>query len=451
MHAPGEEHRARERRPTAPYSVAFWLVAAAFGVTMLGTTLPTPLYVIYQRELRFSTLVITLIYAAYAVGVLAALLLFGRLSDEIGRRRALLPGLAASVLSAVVFLVAYDDLELLFVGRVLSGISAGIFTGTATAALVDLAGRRGTGRASLVATVVNMGGLGSGPLLAGLLAQFAPDPLRLPYAVDLGLLIAVAAGVWFMPEPVRPGGSSGTGSDADADPGSGSGSGTGSGTGPPPARTGRRRPRVMRPSVPPQVRGVFLRAAIAGFAGFSVLGLFTAVAPSFLGSVLDMPSLALSGGVVFSVFAASTAGQILLVPRFGGASLAAGCTGLVLGMSLLTAALAVESFELLVAAGLVAGLGQGMSFRAGLTAVNAAAPASRRAAVASTFFIVIYVALSLPVVGVGIATDLAGLRVAGIGFSVAVAVLAGSVLAALLRHRNDAGAASGTPGGSSSP
>lgn len=194
----------------------------------------------------------------------------------------------------------------------------------------------------------------------------------------------------------------------------------------------------MRPSVPPQVRGVFVRAAIAGFAGFSVLGLFTAVAPSFLGSVLDMPSLALSGGVVFSVFAASTAGQILLVPRFGEASLAAGCAGLVLGMSLLTAALAVESFELLVIAGLVAGLGQGMSFRAGLTAVNAAAPASRRAAVASTFFIVIYVALSLPVVGVGIATDLAGLRAAGIGFSVAVAVLAGSVLAALLRHRNDA-------------
>lgn len=425
MHAPGEEHRAREGRPTAPYSVAFWLVAAAFGVTMLGTTLPTPLYVVYQRELRFSTLVITLIYAAYAVGVLAALFLFGRLSDEIGRRRALLPGLAASVLSAVVFLVAYDDLELLFVGRVLSGISAGIFTGTATAALVDLAGRHGTGRASLVATVVNMGGLGSGPLLAGLLAQFAPDPLRLPYAVDLGLLIAVTAGVWFMPEPVRLGGSPGQGSGQGADAGPGS-------------RSGRRRPRVMRPSVPPQVRGVFVRAAIAGFAGFSVLGLFTAVAPSFLGSVLDMPSLALSGGVVFSVFAASTAGQILLVPRFGEASLAAGCAGLVLGMSLLTAALAVESFELLVIAGLVAGLGQGMSFRAGLTAVNAAAPASRRAAVASTFFIVIYVALSLPVVGVGIATDLAGLRAAGIGFSVAVAVLAGSVLAALLRHRNDA-------------
>ncbi|HEV7627364.1 MAG TPA: MFS transporter [Streptomyces sp.] len=389
-------------RWTAPRPVAFWLVAAAFAVTMLGTTLPTPLYVLYQRELRFSTLMITVIYAAYAVGVLAALLLFGRVSDEIGRRRALLPGLAASLLSAVVFLVQHDSLELLFAGRVLSGLSAGIFTGTATAALVDLAGERGTERASLVATVVNMAGLGSGPLLAGVLAQLAPAPLRLPYAVDIALLLAVTAGVWFMPEPVR---------------------------------TAVRRPRlrVTRPSVPPEVRGTFTRAAIAGFAGFAVLGLFTAVAPSFLGSVLGLHSFALSGGVVFSVFAASTVGQIVLVPRFGEASLPVGCAGLVIGMALLTAGLAVESFGIFLTAGLVAGLGQGMSFRAGLAAVNAKAPPDQRAGVASTFFIVIYVALSLPVVGEGLATDAVGLRTAGIGFSVAVAVLAGSVLTALLR------------------
>ena len=403
MDAQSNEQASGERW-TAPRPVAFWLVASAFAVTMLGTTLPTPLYVIYQRELRFSTLMITLIYAAYAVGVLAALLLLGRLSDEIGRRRALLPGLAASMLSAVVFLTWHDDLELLFVGRVLSGVSAGIFTGTATAALVDLADEGGTERASLVATAVNMGGLGSGPLLAGVLAQLAPEPLLLPYAVDLGLLTVVGAGLWFMPEPVK-------------------------------ATVRRPRLRVTRPSVPPQVRGTFVRAAIAGFAGFAVLGLYTAVAPSFLGSVLGMHSLALSGGVVFSVFAASTLGQILLVPRFGQASLAVGCAGLVAGMVLLTAGLAVESFELLVAAGVVAGLGQGMSFRAGLTAVNAEAPVAQRAAVASTFFIVIYVALSLPVVGEGLATDVVGLRSAGIGFSVAVAVLAGSVLAALWRSR----------------
>lgn len=140
------------RRVVAPRRVAFWLMAAAFSVTMLGTTLPTPLYVLYQEKLGFSALMITVIFAVYAAGVLAALLLFGRASDALGRRRVLLPGLACAALSAVAFLLA-QGLPLLFVGRVLSGLSAGIFTGTATATLVDLAGEGQASRATLVATV----------------------------------------------------------------------------------------------------------------------------------------------------------------------------------------------------------------------------------------------------------------------------------------------------------
>ena len=156
---------------------AFVCVAFAFAVAMLGTTLPTPLYPIYREEFDFSNLTITVIFALYAAGVIAALLLFGNLSDAIGRRRALLPGLALSAASAVVFLLA-DGLPLLFTGRILSGLSAGIFTGTATATLVDLAPAGETQRATLVATVVNIGGLGLGPLLAGVLAQYAADPLH---------------------------------------------------------------------------------------------------------------------------------------------------------------------------------------------------------------------------------------------------------------------------------
>jgi len=392
---------------------AFRLMALAFAVTMLGTTLPTPLYVLYQRQLGFSTLMVTVIYAVYAVGVLTALVLVGQLSDEIGRRRTLLPGLLCSVLSAVAFLAAHG-LPLLFAGRLLSGLSAGIFTGTATAALVDLAavGRVTAERASLVATAANMGGLGSGPLLAGVVAEFGPAPLRLPFAVDLGLLAVAVAGMWFVPETVR---------------------------------NARRRPRLRaaRPRVPAGMRGEFVRAATAGFAGFAVLGLFTAVAPSFLGKVLGVHSPALSGALVFTVFAASTVGQATLVPQLGSHSLPAGCLGLIAGMALLAAALLAESAGLLVAGAVVAGLGQGVSFRAGLTAVNARAPGGQRAAVASMFFIVVYVALSLPVVGEGLAAEAIGLRAAGIVFTAGVAVLAAGVLASLVRGA-DRGPAQGS-------
>jgi MFS family permease len=123
----------------------FAVGAYAFAVTMVGTTLPTPLYAFYRERFGFSELMITVIFATYAAGVITGLLLFGRVSDELGRRPVLLAGLALSAISAVCFLLA-GGLAMLLVGRVISGLSAGIFTGTATALLVDLASsrRRGT-------------------------------------------------------------------------------------------------------------------------------------------------------------------------------------------------------------------------------------------------------------------------------------------------------------------
>src|SRR5436309_12557916 len=92
-------------------------VAYALAVTMLGTTLPTPLYALYRSAFGFSELMVTVVFAVYAAGVIAALLIAGRLSDEVGRRRVLLPGLAFAALGAAAFLLAHG-LGLLLVGRV---------------------------------------------------------------------------------------------------------------------------------------------------------------------------------------------------------------------------------------------------------------------------------------------------------------------------------------------
>ena len=289
---------------------------------MLGTTLPTPLYSLYRERFGFSELMVTVIFATYAAGVIAALLLVGRLSDEIGRRPVLLPGIAFSALSAVVFLLAGGVAPLL-VGRVLSGFSAGIFTGTATATLVDFAPPGRAGRGTLVATTANMLGLGCGPLLAGLLVQYASSPLRLPFWVDLALLVPAAVAIVAMPEPVSVSGSP------------------------------RLRPQALR--VPAPVRPIFIRGALAGFAGFAVLGLFTAVSPAFLGTTLHISNAAIVGLVVFAVFAASAAGQLAFdaVPeRF---ALPGGCVGLIAGMGVLAIGLAVPSLALLIVGGVLAG------------------------------------------------------------------------------------------------
>jgi MFS family permease len=77
----------------------FAAAAFALAAAMLGTTLPTPLYGLYRQQFGFSELMITVIFATYAAGVISSLVLFGRLSDQIGRRRVLLPGLVLSALS----------------------------------------------------------------------------------------------------------------------------------------------------------------------------------------------------------------------------------------------------------------------------------------------------------------------------------------------------------------
>lgn len=382
-------------RVTAP--LAFGLLAYAFAALMIGTTMPTPMYALYAEQLHFTVLTTTVVYATYAGGVLFALLAFGRWSDAIGRRPMLLGGVAAALVSAAVFLAA-DSVTLLLVGRLLSGLSAGIFTGTATAAVIEAAPERWRGRAAAVATATNIGGLGLGPVVAGLLVQYAPHPLHLSFIVHIVLAALAGVAVLLVPE-----------------------------TSP---RSGRI--SVQRLSVPAEVRSVFIIASIAGFAGFAVTGLFAAVAPSFVVEVVGSDNHALAGAIAGSVFLASAVTQVLTNGMAPQRALAVGCAILVAGMVVLAAALALSSLAGLIAAAVVAGSGQGMSFSRGLAAISALTPAERRAEVNSTYFVIGYVAISVPVVGDGLAAQAWGLRTAGVTFAVGVAVLAAICLAAVL-------------------
>jgi MFS family permease len=163
---------------------------------MAGMTLPTPLYGLYRAEIGFSELVVTVVFAAYAVGVIGVLLTVGDFSDRVGRRPVLLAALGLSAASALCF-VFEGGLPLLFAGRLLSGFAAGLLSGAATATVMELAPPGRASRASLAATAANMGGLGCGPPLAGLLAQYGPWPLRLPYLVHLALLAVSCLGRFF--------------------------------------------------------------------------------------------------------------------------------------------------------------------------------------------------------------------------------------------------------------
>jgi MFS family permease len=391
--------------PRRSFAVAFVATAYAFVATMLGTTLPTPLYPGYQKQLDFGALTVTIIFATYAIGVLAALLVFGRASDTVGRRPTLLAGLAAALLSSMVFVAAAPvhahagGLSLLLAGRFLSGLSAGVFTGTATAALTDFAGEHTT-RATVVAAVANIGGLGLGPLVAGALAKEVPHPLTTPYAVHLVLILVALAVVVRIPEPVE--------------------------------IHGRRRLSVQRLGVPASLRTIFISAGTAGFAGFAVLGFFTAITPATL-ALLGHHNPLLTGVVVFVVFAASALGQLASIRLAARRALLGGTGLLVLGTALIGFGIGNESLPVLIVGGVVTGLGQGCSFRSALGAIVGASPGEQRAASSSSFFAVCYVGISLPVVGIGASSDAIGLQKTAVIFAVAIAVLSAAALGSLVR------------------
>jgi MFS family permease len=236
------------------HGAAYWIVAAAFLLNMAFSAVPTPLYVLYQDRDHFSNFMVTIIYAVYAIGVIASLFLAGHVSDWVGRRRVLVVELLVNALSALLF-IFYPSLAGLIVARVISGVSVGMTTATATAYLAELhLGAHPTAsekRPQIMATAANLGGIGVGPLVAGLLAQFAPAPLRLPYIVVGGAIVVLAMMVAFAPETTV-------------------------------AISPRPTWHPQRVAVPAHARRQFFAATAAGIASFAVYGVFNLKAPSDL-------------------------------------------------------------------------------------------------------------------------------------------------------------------------
>lgn len=182
---------------------AFWLVVFALSVAIMGTNAPSPIYPIFQQRFGLSTGQVTLVFSVVVVGVIPSLLMLGPLSDRRGRRPLLAIALVMALLGTLGFAVA-DGLAGLLVARVCQGVAFGALSGTAVAALVELEPGGDHVRATLVATVTIVASQAIAPLATGLLAQYGPDPARLPFLILAALLLAALVGLTAIPETVTP-------------------------------------------------------------------------------------------------------------------------------------------------------------------------------------------------------------------------------------------------------
>lgn len=380
------------------HAASFWSIGAVFAIAMAFSTVPAPLYAFYRAQDGFSTFMVTVVFAAYAVGVIGSLFLAGHVSDWYGRRPLLLSALAVEAVAAVLFLT-WTSLPGLIVARVVTGVGVGLVTATATAHLGELHATARPGasrmRADRVAVAANLGGLALGPLIAGALAEWVTSPLTVPYVLFLVLLAAAFAAVLLAPETVT--------------------------------TAGRPRYRPQRVSVPREARALYFTVAAASFVAFAIFGLFTSVSASFLAGELHHHSPLLAGAVTFGVFAAGALAQILTAGQAPGRLLNLGLAVMSAGALAVTVAVAADDLTGFVAGGVVAGFGVGMLFKGALATVVSIAPAKSRGEALAGLFLAAYAGLVVPVLGIGAATLEVSLATALIGFAVAVLVVSGAV------------------------
>jgi predicted MFS family arabinose efflux permease len=383
------------------HSFGFWTVAFAFLIVMAFATLPSPLYGLYRTRDHLSAFTLTIVYAIWAASTIATLLMEHLVVARIGRRGVMLSAVATMMVAAGL-LAVWKDLPGLLIGRLLTGVAVGLAAGTAIVYLIELRVRSdpkaSVVRARTIGTSVNVGALGIGPLIGGCLAQWANWPLTLPYLVFAALGAVALIGLATAPE---------TGSPA-------------------PRERSRTQPTASRRSATLPVP-----AAAATLAAFAANGLFAGLSGLFLSTTLHHPSHALSGATLFLVFSAGVVSQLATTRLQASRVLALGTLFMLVGLVLLVVAvrLSTPNLAVFLIAGALIGAGAGAVFKGTTGIVLETSAPEDRVAMTSALLIALFVGLSVPVVGAGIALNagasapdtvlgfalLVGLGVAGAG------------------------------------
>lgn len=370
--------------------------AVTLAGMLAGSAAPTPLYHFYQESWSLPPVMLTIIFAIYALVLLATLLTVGSLSDFIGRRAVIFAGLVMSVASMVLFFSA-DSAGWLIAARCVQGIAAGILSSTLGATLMDTNPRSGP----IVNAVTPMFGMAFGVLGSGALVSFAPHPTELVYEIMLAFFLGLAILLWWMPETaVRKSGA-----------------------------WGSLKPHV---AVPPQCRAAFWRVTPSNIANWSLGGFYLSLMPSLLRAATELESPLVGGGIVALLTLSGAAG--ILIARHGTPPriLIGGTAAMAAGVAVTLSGVFSQQVLLMLAGTGIAGYGFGTCFFAATRMIMPLAGPTERAGLLSAFLLLSYLAFSLPVILLGLLTPYLGLVTASYLFGGIVILLSVTSLVATI-------------------
>lgn len=384
---------------------SFWVAAAVVAIALWTSAAPTVSYPLYASEWDLTPAVTTAIFAVYPLVLVVVLVLFGNLSDYIGRRQAILYGLAASLGGVLLFAVA-PNVGWIFVGRVLMGIGVGLSMSPATAAMVEFSAPGREKRASSITTASTALGLALATLIGGALIEYGPIPTHLNFWVLSAVVAAVAGAAWFLPRRTA----------AEA--------------------AGRWRPRPL--VVPRALRGSFAIAAAAVSGAFALGALFLSLGVQIAQALIHSDN-ALVNGAVISLNAVVIGASALVVRRWrSDVIIAGGAVTTLLGIGLLLLSSMEHSLPLFLVAGVVTGVGYSSLFSGGLGLINAKAPAHHRAGTVSSVYLVAYFLQGAIALLLGASATASGLQVAleiGVAIVAVLSVAAGALAVTIGRPR----------------
>ncbi|MDE1168960.1 MAG: MFS transporter [Pseudomonas sp.] len=366
---------------------------------LAASSAPTPLYHLYQETWQFSPAMLTLVFGVYALSLLVALLTVGALSDYIGRRPVLRAALLLNMVSMLLFIYAHD-VGWLLAARILQGFATGMATSSLGAALLDNDRQKGP----LLNSLAPLLGMAVGGLGAGLLVEYAPQPMHLTYEVLLGLLAVQAILLVWLPESVS------------AQPGA----------------WASLRPKL---SIPSQARAAVWRMLPVNMAVWMTGGFFLSLAPSLVRAATGSTSNLLGGALVATLTLSGAAAIYGLRNTPAEKSLTLGAMLLATGVAMVLVAADTATLSLFFIGAVVAGAGFGSGFLGAARSVLPLAHAHERAGLMATFYVLSYLAFCVPAILAGFMVRSAGLIETSNGYGLLQILLCSVALFGMWRRR----------------
>lgn len=376
----------------------FWILAAMLLVSVASSAVPSPIYPVYAAEWHLTPLMLTGVFAIYVAGLLASLLVAGRLSDHVGRKPVLVVGGLGVALSLGLFAMA-DGVVALVVDRIVQGVSVGLLIGALGAALIDNSLERHPTMAGVLNGVIPPIALATGAMSSGALVQWGPAPEQLVYLLFGALLVLLVLALFVVPEQVQ------------------------------------RRPgalRSLRPtiSVPRSSRRLFRGVAGSLVASWALGGMFLSLVPSALGTVFGITNHFAAGALIAVVTGVGALTGLAIQRMDTRRAVLLGLVALVLGPIVTVSFVFAHSLPGMVVGSAVAGVGFGAGFQAPLRMLLATAAPTHRAGLLSTIYVVSYLAFGVPSVIGGLLEPSVGLVpvIAGYGGFIVLAAVVALVL-----------------------